>query len=459
MRKLIICTSLLLCAGISSNAQGHRNLKQLDSLLNKAYNLGVFKGTLLVAEKGKVIYQRTIGWADASEQTKLTADYRLHIGSIAKEFNAVSIMMLKEQGKLSLDDKISKYLPELPSWAEKISIKNLLQYTSGVPQSIWRNTKGDADNFNNLKAVTKLDFEPGTKYAYNNNDVFLQRRIIERITGMTYENFVQEKLFRPCGIDNAIFNPGETEPFVAKSYNDQKKQDNMTYEIAGWPALNVLDFYRWSECLNSFRLITPASTKELTIAFSGDNQTGLGHGTMAGNKLVEHTHDGTAKNYQALLISDADKGITMILMTNNKQNNQAAIARSVFSIIEGKPYTDLKRSFVTDFQLKLETLNGAQVLELYNKTMATDPDKYNYADEATLNEIGYALLSKKKVEDAIIVFTHNTKLFPKSGNVYDSLGEAYYIGGNKSKALENYSMALKLDPTLASAKKMVGELK
>ncbi|TDO20216.1 beta-lactamase [Pedobacter duraquae] len=440
-------------------AQNRRNLKQLDTLLAKAYDLGVFKGNLLVAEKGKIIYQKTIGWTDATEQTRLTADYRLHIGSIAKEFNAVAIMILKEQGKLSLDDHVAKYLPELPGWAERIKIRNLLQYTSGVPQSVWRNTKGDADNLNNLKVVTTLDFEPGTKYAYNNNDVFLQRRIIERISGMSYESFVQEKMFIPCGITHAVFNPGETVELVAKSYNDQKKQDNMTYEIAGWPALNLLEFYKWSEVLNSFRLISPAATRELCIAFSGDNQTGLGHGTMEGNKLVKHSHDGTAKNYQALLTSDAAKGITVILMTNNKQNNLGTINRSVFSILAGKPYANLKRSFINDFQAQFENLTGQQTIALYNQTKSDFSDKYAFAEEGTLNEVGYYFLNKKKVADAISVFTLNTRLFPNSGNMYDSLGEAYYVQGDKSKALENYVIALKLDPTLDSAKKMVAELK
>lgn len=455
----ILLFILSLASAKLCDAQSRPNLKKLDTLVAKAYDLGVFKGNLLVAEKGKIIYQKTVGWTDASEQTPLTADYRLHIGSIAKEFNAVAIMILKEQGKLSLDDNVAKYLPELPVWAEKIKIRNLLQYTSGVPQSVWRNTKGDADNLNNLKAVTALDFEPGTRYAYNNNDVFLQRRIIERISGMSYEAFVQEKLFKPSGITEAVFNPGESVSLVANSYNDQKKQDNLTYEIAGWPALTPMDFLKWSEVLNSFRLISPASTKELCIPFSGDNQTGLGHGTMEGNKLVMHSHDGTAKNYQALLTSETVKGITVILMTNNKQNNLGALNRSVFSILAGRPFANLKRSFINDFQSKLDMLDGDQAIALYEQTKHDFPDKYGYAEEGTLNEIGYYYLNKKKVGDAIAVFTLNTRLFPNSGNMHDSLGEAYYVQGNKVKALEHYTLALKLDPSLESAKKMIAELK
>ncbi|MEJ7558631.1 MAG: serine hydrolase [Pedobacter sp.] len=368
-------------------------------------------------------------------------------------------MMLKEQGKLSLDDKVSKYLPELPSWANKISVKNLLQYTSGIPQSNWIKIKGDADNMKYLKTVAALGFEPGTKYDYNNNDVFLQRRIIEKITGLPYASFVMERLFKPCGIKSAIFDPQEMDKLVAKAYNDQKIQDDLSWEIDGWPALNLLDFYRWSECINSFSLITPASTQELVIPFSTDDQTGLGHGNMEGKLLIAHRHDGTAKNYQALLISNATTSTTFILMTNNKQGNLDAISKSVKSILEGKPYIQVRRSFIDDFDKQLENMNGEQALTLYRKIKLERPNQYSYDGENTLNQVGYFFLNKNKVNDAITIFTFNTKLFPNSGNMFDSLGEAYYVQGNKSKALENYTIAFKLDPSLESAKKMIQELR
>lgn len=457
VRNLLLVVSLL--ATQSSYGQTSRNLKQIDSLLEKAHNLGVFNGNLLVSEKGKIIYKKTIGWADASGKVKLTEDYRFHIGSIAKEFNAVGIMMLKEQGKLTLEDKVSRYLPELPSWAKKISIRHLLQYTSGIPQSNWDEVTGDAENMKSLKAVTTLLFEPGTKYDYNNNDVFLQRRIIEKITGLPYASFVTERLFKSCGIKNAIFDPTEMDKLIARSYNDKKTQDELSFDIDGWPALNLLDFYRWSECINSFRLITPASTQELVIPFSTDDQTGLGHGTLEGKTLTTHRHDGTAKNYQALLISNATTSRTIILMTNNKQGNLDAISKSVNSILEGKQYIQVRRSFIGDFDEQLENMDGEQVLALYQKIKLERPDHYSFDGENTLNQVGYFFLNKDKVNDAITIFTFNTKLFPNSANMFDSLGEAYYVQGNKGKALENYTIAFKLDPSSESAKKMIQELK
>ena len=457
LKNFSLLVLIVLCAATGTHAQSKTNYKQLDSVLIKAHQLGVFNGNVLIAEKGKITYIKAIGQADASGNTQLSEDHLLHIGSIAKEFNAVGILMLKEQGKLKLDDPISMYLPDMPAWATKVKIRNLLQYTSGIPQSKWRATKGDADNLKNLKLVTALNFEPGSKYMYNNNDVFLQRRIIEQITGLSYADFVQEQIFKPCGITHAVVDPNENTPLLARSFNDQKTADNMFYEIGGWPALTIRDFYKWSEAVNSFRLISPASTQELLIPFSGDSQTGLGSGEMKGNALFKHRHDGTAKNYQALLISD--RTMTMILMTNNKQGNLDAISKALYATLQGKRNKGVKRVFLTDYATQLEQLNGQQALALYEKATTEQADRYDFADETTLNEVGYAYLNKQKFADAITVFTYNTKLFPKSGNMFDSLGEAYFTQGNKAKALENYTIALKLDPTLESAKKMLQELK
>lgn len=187
---------------------------KLDSLFQKALESKTFNGNVLIAKKGKILYEKAFGQADASNTILLNKEYRFHIGSIAKEFNSVGIMMLKEQGKLKLDDPVSKFLPELPSWTNKIKIINLLQYTSGLPQIKWSEVNQDSDNMAFLLKTSELDFEPGTKYDYNNNNVFLQRRIIEKITKMSFNSFVIKKILKPIGIKNAVVDPDDKEPLL-----------------------------------------------------------------------------------------------------------------------------------------------------------------------------------------------------------------------------------------------------
>jgi CubicO group peptidase (beta-lactamase class C family) len=433
--------------------------REIDSLFRKAHRLGVFNGNVLIINNGKEIYKNAIGHADASENIALSQAYRFHIGSIAKEFNAVGIMMLSEQGKLNVNDKLSKYLPDLPPWADKVTIMNILNYTSGIPQSKWKEVKGDDDNMTKVKSMTALDFEPGTNYAYSNNDVFLQRRIIEKVTGMKFNSFVVEKMLKPSGINNGIVDPTATDKLVAKAFNDQRIDDSFVYFITGWTALDLKDFYKWSEAINSFKLINPASTRVLLSPFSLGNQTGLGRGNMQGDKIVSHIHDGTAGNYQALLVSEPQSATTIILLSNNKQNNLGSINTAIQSILSGKSYSQIKKSFLAGFQRELEKMTGREILALYERLKSEAAEKYYFEQSDLLNDVGYFLVRQKKLDDAILVFSHNVKIFPKEANLFDSLAEAYMLKGDKEKAVENLNIALKLDPALESSKAMLRELK
>jgi CubicO group peptidase (beta-lactamase class C family) len=315
------------------NTYGQRREEaNLDILFHNLQNSKSFNGNVLIAQKNKIIYKKAFGKADTSKSNRLNKKYLFHIGSIAKEFNAVGILMLKEQGKLKLDDPVSKYLPELPSWANNIKIIHLLQYTSGLPQIKWKEVNQDSDNMAFLKSTASLDFEPGTKYDYNNNNVFLQRRIIEKITGITFNSFVVEKILLPIGIKNAVVDPDENEKLFAKSFNNNGKQDDLKYNISGWTALDLRDFYKWSEAINSFKIISLESTLQLFVPFSEESQTGLGEGSIQLGKVINHRHDGAAFNYQALLVSNPD--LTIILMTNNKQNNLDEISSSIQEILK-----------------------------------------------------------------------------------------------------------------------------
>jgi hypothetical protein len=256
----------------------------------------------------------------------------------------------------------------------------------------------------------------------------------------------------------AIVDPDNQDQLIARAYDNSRKEDDLHVPISGWTALTLDDFYKWAHAITSFKLISPESSRELLAVFGPNKQSGLGGGSMDGYRMVFHKHDGTARNYQALLISNVLKGRTVILMTNNQQNNLYAINASIQSILDGKPYVKIKKSVTASFSQQIKTMNGPQVLEFYEKMKKEHGEEYNFEAESTLNEIGYMLMNSRKIDDAVLVFEYNTKLFPESGNVYDSLGEAYYALGNKEKALQNYTRSLQLDPTNEVAKKVIAEL-
>jgi len=456
--KTFFLLGIILIATINNLKAQENKAVEIDSLIHGANRLGLFNGNVLVTDNNHVIYKTALGFTDASRKTKLAENYRFHIGSIAKEFNAVGIMMLQEQGKLSLDDKVSKYLPDLPSWAGKISIKNLLQYTSGLPDVKWGSVKNDGDNMADLKKLDKLNFEPGTDYNYNNNNVFLQRRIIEKVSGLSFKEFVQQKILKPCGMNAAIIDPTEADVLIAKAYNDNYQQDSLIVPISGWTCLTITDFYKWANCIATFKLINAASTRQIIYPVGPNKQAGLGGGSMEGDKLISHIHDGSSLNYQALLTDNAPKGRVVILMSNNKQGNLYDINSAIQAILDGKPYHQPKKSILKQYQSALDSLNGKQVISFYNDLKIKHEKEFGFDNESTLNEIGYFLMGKNRVNDAITVFEYNTVLFPSSGNGYDSLGEAYYKQGDKQKALVNYKRSFQLDPTNQNAKNIIAEL-
>lgn len=331
-QKLFIICAMLMISSIAF-AQKYKTV-EMDSYLQQMQKDGKLNGVVLIADKNKVIFDGAFGYADASKKVPLSMDYRFHIGSVAKEFDAVGIMMLKEQGKLNLTDKLSCFFPNFPAWAQKISVLNLLQYTSGLPEVQWKTVHSDTDNWRDLQALQKLDFEPGASYAYNNNNTFMRRRIIEKVSGMSFNNFVLKKILPKADIRDGVVDPTGTDAMVAQSFDNDFKQDGLAVPISGWTCLTADGLYRWSKCINNFSIIGPASTKTILIPIGEGKQSGLGGGTMRNGKVLTHVHDGKALHYQALQQINTAKGRIIILLTSQNQDNVYEIAAALEKILD-----------------------------------------------------------------------------------------------------------------------------
>ncbi len=185
---------LFTLAAIGSSCFAQENITaRIDSLMRTAYGRGIFNGNILVARNGKILYASALGSAQADKNKKLDQEMIFDIGSISKEFNGVAIMILKDRKLLSIEGPISKFLPELPDWATKVKIRHLINYTSGIPIFDALAAETDSVIQNNLLSLKLLKFEPGTAYIYNHYNVYLQMRIIERVSGMKYAEFIKKE--------------------------------------------------------------------------------------------------------------------------------------------------------------------------------------------------------------------------------------------------------------------------
>lgn len=323
--------------GNSISAQSNQ-VKQIDSLMQNAFNKGFFNGTILVAKENKIIYNSAFGFTDVTKSKKLDTNYRFHIGSITKEFSAVALMQQQqEKGKLNINDKISKFFPDFPAWANEVSIKNLLQYTSGLPGPNFKTIKNDLDLFDGLKIIKKLDFKVGTQYDYNNSNFFLRQFIVEKLTELNFKTYAEKFIFKPCKMETAIMTPLDTENKIAKGFNKDGVADKAEPPITGGTYVTTTDLFNWEKCLQSNKIINQKSIFALGQHFDEkDTQSALGEAEYENGKLIQHLHDGRAGSYEALLVSNVKEKTIIILLGNNYQGKLFEIADEIKMILKKK---------------------------------------------------------------------------------------------------------------------------
>ncbi len=321
-----------------------RQIRQIDSLMKWSSQIGVFNGNVLVSKNNKIIYNASFGFTDADKTNKLTAGYRFNIGSITKEFSAAALMQLQEQGKLKLNDKVSKFIPELPKWADEVAIEDLLQYASGIPNVNWKIIKNDKDLFDGLMAIDTLDFKPGTNYDYNNNNIFLRQFIVERLTGMNYKTYVEKFIFKPCKMNSSVMTPFENEENIAKGFNNNLVPDKTDLPITGGTYLTTVDLLKWANCLHDNKVVNKKSLCKIGQQFDlPETQSALGQAKFKNEDLIVHLHDGRAGNYEAILVSDIEEKFTIILLGNNYNGKVFEISDAITAILKGQKYSFPKK--------------------------------------------------------------------------------------------------------------------
>lgn len=343
--KRIFSILLLFISIIFINCQSHTSI---DSYFKELVAEGDFNGNVLIVKNGETLYENSFGFADASKTVSLTKEYRFGLGSVYKEFPAVSIMQLQEKGLLNIEDKIDKYLKDLPSWASKISIKNLLQYTSGLPKVEWekyleKNEKITEEKIKqDLQNIEELNFEPGEDYLYTNHSPQLLSKIVERITKQTFTDYVTENLFIPFSLNTAVIPPGY--PFADKNlmaipFNEANEEDSWNVALPGVMfAFTANDLYQWMDNLHAYKIINQESIKFLSeeADFFGNIQAPLGFVEWKNNKIVEHSHHGESGNYECMVRRfNNDKDVlTIIVQANQKHENVIDISDDIKSILK-----------------------------------------------------------------------------------------------------------------------------
>ncbi len=431
---------------------------KIDTLIYSCHNRGIFNGNIIISNNDSIIYKKSFGYNDGTFRKKLAHNSIFNIGSIAKEFNAISIMMLVETGRLDIEQTLDTFDFNLPNWSKEVKIKHLLQYSSGLPQINYDNVKNNSDVFKDLRNLEELDFTPGTKHHYNNNSVFLQKRIIEKVTGQTFEEFVIQNIIGPLQLKDAVFDPKPTHPNFVKAFNNNKVNDSLSSGItSGWLHLSNEDLHRYLNKLHAEKIISNTSLNTLFKNAIENSQSSLGHSTFKGDTLLTHSHHGSSYNFEAFIYHNKETDLSITLTTNNKNFKLGEITEAIENILNNDTYKIPQKSvYLTIREKSYNDIDDG--IRYYLRLKKDFSEHYNFLDPNELNHLGYKLIQRNEIKDAIKIFELMIAEFPNESNAYDSYGEALLLNKQYDQALINYKKSLELNPKNKNAENKIIEL-
>jgi CubicO group peptidase (beta-lactamase class C family) len=443
--------------------------KQIDELMNYCFENGIFSGTILIAENSEVIYNKAFGFSDFESKKKLNTNDAFYLASVSKQFTSMAVMILKERGMLNYNNKLSEYFPQFPDYADKVTIENLMTHTSGIPDyynlGIYKPGLTNNDVLEVLIRQDSLNFQPGEKYSYSNGGYVLLALIVEKVSGESFHNFLKNNIFDPLGMNNSlVYDESHNEiPNRAIGYNmfEEINDYNIYTSGAGGIFSITEDLFKWDKALYTDKIIKLETLQRAFTPYrlNDDSLTNYGYGWRIYNddkgKIVMHS--GGLAGFRTYIERHLDTKSTIIILTNKGDAFQMSTTEALRNILRGNSYDIPKIPITIKFKEALETKGISGAIEEYGVLKETQSDKYNFG-EYQLNSLGYYLLSKERVNDAIEVFKLNVNSFPDAYNTYDSLGEAYMINGDVELAIKNYKKSLELNPDNNNAVNKLKEL-
>lgn len=301
-----------------------------------------FSGSILISVDGISLCEYSRGFADKSNATPNTSATKIELGSITKQFTAAAIMLLQEQGKLSVYDTVDKYIPEY-DFGGDMTIENLLNMTSGIPDflnsMIYLNDIHEIDmmepcSFENVLRFANsngIEFTPGSSFKYSNTNYMLLGEIIARLSGVTYEQFVENNILKPLGMTNTTMNMNDADAvgyLIDGSEGD--KSDTTYFGAAGEIASCTVDMNKWLNGFVNGKVVNQSSMYQML------NNSGMGYGYgwfISQNGYYWHTGQSMAC-YTMDLIS-LDYGINVIVLSNVDDENVETICTDLFNTTVG----------------------------------------------------------------------------------------------------------------------------
>ncbi|MBL8169140.1 MAG: serine hydrolase [Acidobacteria bacterium] len=420
--------------------------------------------SIALVRDGKLVWQHGYGVKNAQTQEPVTDTTVFEAASLSKPVFAYAVLKLVDAGKFDLDTPLNKYLPGNYDVADdarigQITARHVLSHRTGFPN--WRN------------GALKIFFTPGQRYSYSGEGFVYLAKVIEHVTGQSFNDFMKATVFTPLGMTNSSYiwqNSYDTQKTFRHDASGKVTGQNRQGSANAAASLHTTaqDFGLFVAAILQGRGLKPA-TRQLMLTSQGnvlagganslfrpnaqpvpDVSWGLGWGLQTTKDGVSFWHWGDNGNCKAYVVAFEKQKLGVVFFANSARG--LSIAREIVAATVGGEQPALTWLNYESYNspprrlLKNILAQGAEAaLNEYRQQRKEQPA--NAIPEDQMNSLGYELLNvHQRVKDAIAVFQQNVADFPQSSNVYDSLGEAYAISGDKAQAIKNYERAVALDP-------------
>jgi CubicO group peptidase (beta-lactamase class C family) len=315
--------------------------------------LGVFRN-------GRIDYAQGYGMANLELGVAIAPSTVFDIGSTSKQFSAFAVLLLEQDGKLDIDDDVRKHLPEIPSYGPIITIRNLMQHTSGLRDYLglfqlagvdWKDVTTSQDALDAIVRQKALNFEPGDEYLYSNSGFFLLSEIVKRVSGKTLAEFARERIFEPLGMRHTRFqdDPQDIIPNRATGYGKtpegELEIEMSDFEQTGDGAVNttIEDLWLWDQNFYHPRVGTPEMLALMqtpgTLQSGKPIHYGLGLAMATYHGLKTVSHGGSWAGYRAELLRFPDQELSVACLCNLGETNPSELARKVAALYLGDRMT------------------------------------------------------------------------------------------------------------------------
>ncbi|WP_276090420.1 serine hydrolase domain-containing protein [Pedobacter sp. JY14-1] len=478
-----------------------QTVQRLDSLFTTLDTAKHFNGNILVAQGDRVVYRRSVGFAQIDTHKTNTLGSAFQIGSVSKTFTSLAILQLVEKGRLSLDDSVQRFLPDFPFLT--LTIRHLLSHTSGLPDKeelffpkIDADTALRVSNQDIVPALIKwnrpLAFAPGSQWRYNNIGFALLALVVEKVSGEPFAIYLARHIFAPAGMkDSYLLGSRQNDPnrvsgyLVRHHYLGDLQNIELSGKVRRWSynmrglygPTNIVsttpDLLKFVLALDKHRLL---GKKLLDEAFTpyrltdgnpampdgefGPAAYGLGWFLPVSGlgKIVMHT--GREPGFFTFFCHDLKSGKTLILLDNAESTGFGDACKQTFNIIYGTeffpPEPPRPQSLFLPY-VRILLKDGADAAATFFNMHKADTAHY-FTDERELNELGLELLSDRHNQAALETLKLCTLLFPQSWNTYDSYGKALLQSGRREDAIDMYRKSVEMFPENLPGKKILEEL-